>query len=72
MKQARPYLLGADEVIANMTGGTTLMGLVVQRLTEEAQKLDRSVRRFALIERRPPAEQDSDPFVQGDCRWLEP
>ncbi len=72
VEQARPDLLNADKVIANMTGGTTLMGLIVQRLTEEAQKLDRPVRRFALIDRRPPAEQDSDPFVQGDCHWLDP
>ena len=70
-KQARRYLLDADKVVANMTGGTTLMGLIVQRLAEEAQKLDRPVRRFALIDRRPPAEQDSDPFVQGDYHWLD-
>ena len=70
-KQARRDLLDADEVLANMTGGTTLMGLIVQRLVEEAQKLDRTVRRFALIDRRLPVEQDSDPFVQSDCHWLD-
>ena len=69
--QARQRLLSADEVVANMTGGTTLMGLVIQRLAEEAQRLDRPVRRFALIDRRPPAEQDSKPFVQGDHHWLD-
>ena len=69
--QARQRLLDADEVIANMTGGTTLMGLVIQRLVEEAQRLDRPVRRFALIDRRTPAEQDSEPFVQGDDHWLD-
>ena len=68
---ARRALLDADEVVANMTGGTTLMGLVVQRLAEEARKLDRPVRRFALIDRRSQDEQDSDPFVQGDCHWLD-
>ena len=70
-KQARRDLLDADEVLANMTGGTTLMGLIVQRLVEEAQKLDRTVRRFALIDRRLPVEQDSDPFVQSNCHWLD-
>ena len=70
VKLAYPYLLTADEVVANMTGGTTLMGLVIQRLVEEAQRLDRPVRRFALIDRRPPAEQDSDPYVQGEHHWL--
>ena len=69
--QARDWLLGADEVVANMTGGTTLMGLVVQRLVEEAQKLDRPVRRFALVDRRASSEQDSDPFVKGEHHWLD-
>ena len=71
VEQARFHLLDADEVVANVTGGTTLMGLIVQRLVEEAQKLDRPVRRFALIDRRPPAEQDRDPFVQGEHHWLD-
>ena len=70
-KQARHHLLCADEVVANMTGGTTLMGIVVQRLVEEAQKLDRPVRRFVLIDRRSPDEQASDPFVEGDSCWLD-
>ncbi|MDE0012367.1 MAG: TIGR02221 family CRISPR-associated protein [Candidatus Poribacteria bacterium] len=69
--QVRPHLLEADEVVANMTGGTTLMGIIVQQLVEEAQKLDRPVRRFVLIDRRPPAQQDRDPFVQSDCHWLD-
>ena len=69
--QVRPYLLEADEVVANMTGGTTLMGIIVQQLVEEAQKLDRPVRRFVLIDRRPPEQQDHDPFVQSDCHWLD-
>ena len=70
-KQARHDLLCADEVVANMTGGTTLMGIVVQQLVEEAQKLDRPVRRFVLIDRRPSSEQESHPFVEGDSCWLD-
>lgn len=69
--KARAALLNADTVVANMTGGTTLMGLVIQQLAEEACKLDRGVRRFALIDRRPPAEQDNNPFVQGIAHWLD-
>ncbi len=65
------YLLYAEEVIANMTGGSTLMGVIVQRLVEDAQKLDRPVKRFALIDRRTTEEQDSDPFVQGDSHCLD-
>ena len=71
IKQARHYLLYADEVVANMTGGTTLMGIVVQRLVEKAQGLDRSVKRFVLIDRRPSNEQEINPFVEGDSCWLD-
>ena len=71
VNQARHHLLEADEVVANMTGGTTLMGIIVQQLVEEAQKLDRPVRRFTLIDRRSPEDQDLDPFVQSDCHWLD-
>ncbi len=70
-EQAQQWLLEADTVVANMTGGTTLMGLVVQRLAEEARKLDRPVQRFALIDRRAQTQQDAEPFVQGDCHWLD-
>lgn len=63
--------MNADAVVANMTGGTTLMGIVIQQMTEEARKLGRDVRRFALVDRRPPAEQDNNPFVQGEAYWLD-
>lgn len=71
VEKAQSQLLAADAIIANMTGGTTLMGIVVQKLVEKAQGLDRPVRRLALIDRRSPAEQDRDPFVQGECHWLD-
>ncbi len=70
-EHAHRYLLNSDKVVANMTGGTTLMGLIVQRLSEDAQKLDRPIKRFALVDRRPIEEQDSDPFVESDCHWLD-
>ena len=70
-ESAQGYLSYAEEVRANITGGTTLMGVIVQRLVEEAQELNRPVRRFALIDRRPQEEQDSDPFVEGESHWLD-
>ncbi|MDE0426599.1 MAG: TIGR02221 family CRISPR-associated protein [Candidatus Poribacteria bacterium] len=70
-QHAKGYLSYADEVRANITGGTTLMGVIVQKLVEEAQQLNRPVKRFALIDRRSTEEQESDPFVQGDSHWLD-
>lgn len=54
-----------------MTGGTTLMGIVVQQLVEVSEKLDRPTRRFALIDRRPPHKQDTEPYVLSDSQWLD-
>ena len=70
-ERAKGYLSYADEVIANITGGTTLMGVIVQRLVEETQKLSRPVKRFALIDRRPTEDQENDPFVKGESHWLD-
>ena len=70
-EHAKSYLLYTDEIVANMTGGTTLMGIIVQQMVEEAQKLDRPVQRFVLIDRRFPEQQDQDPFVQSDYHWLD-
>jgi len=71
LKTARAALLQADKITANVTGGTTLMGIIVQRLVEEAQKLDRPVLRLALIDRRPPAAQESAPYVASEVCWLD-
>jgi CRISPR-associated (Cas) DxTHG family len=71
VKQARRWLLDADEIVANLTGGTTLMGIAVQQLVEAAERFDRPCRRFALIDRRLSAEQEQDPYVAGECQWLD-
>lgn len=68
---AEAELLQADSIDANLTGGTTVMGIAVQKLVDRAGKLDRPVRRFALIDRRPPAEQDAEPWVESDVYWLD-
>lgn len=65
------YLSYADEVRANITGGSTLMGVIVQQLVEEAQKLGRPAKRFALIDRRSTEEQERNPFVPGKPHWLD-
>ncbi|MYB92479.1 hypothetical protein F4Y43_01305 [Candidatus Poribacteria bacterium] len=71
VEHAKGYLLYANEVIANITGGTTLMGVIVQHLVEEAQKQNSSMRRFALIDRRSTREQDEVPFVESESHWLD-
>lgn len=70
--QAVSALLAADDVVVNLTGGTTLMGIVVQRLFERARELQRPSRRLLLTDGRPPAEQLHDPWQASPVRWLDP
>lgn len=69
--EAGEWLLHADEIVANLTGGTTLMGLMVQQLVEAGGRLSRPYRRFALIDRRPADEQDRAAWVQSAHCWID-
>jgi hypothetical protein len=64
-------LQAADEVLVNITGGTTVMQYVVQRIAETAQSLGVPTRRFALVDRRPFEAQRADPYVLGEIVWLD-
>lgn len=68
---AQRLLIDADQVFVNVTGGTTLMGLAAEALAGAARRLARPVRRFGLIDRRPPPEQDAQPYRQGEPYWLD-
>ena len=70
-KAARAHFIGAAEVLVNVTGGTTLMGLAAEELAAEARSLACPVRRFGLIDRRPAERQDTDPYQTGEPFWLD-
>lgn len=70
-KAAQRHFIGAGEVLVNVTGGTTLMGLAAEALAGAARRLARPVRRFGLIDRRPPARQMADPYQSGEPFWLD-
>lgn len=72
VKSAENELLRADEVVVNLTGGTTLMGVVAQALFEAARRFERSARRFLLIDARPSEEQRREPWVVSGIHWLDP
>ena len=64
------HLVGAS-VRVNVTGGTTLMGLATEQIAGKARQLACPVRRFGLIDRRSPSEQDEDPYQPGRPFWLD-
>ena len=68
---ARGHFIGATEVLVNVTGGTTLMGLAAEELAATARSLACPARRFGLIDRRPPEQQDADPYHAGEPFWLD-
>ncbi len=70
-QKARRFFVGAGEVFVNVTGGTTLMGLLAEGLANEARRLACPVRRFGLIDRRPPAQQAADPWQEGEAFWID-
>ena len=70
-RASRQHFIGASEVVVNVTGGTTLMGLVAEALASTARGLACPVRRFGLIDRRAPHEQDADPYRVGEKFWLD-
>lgn len=71
VKEARRFLIGASEVVVNITGGTTLMGLAADELASAARNLASPVRRFGLIDRRSAEDQASDPYRAGEPLWLD-
>ena len=70
-KAAQEHFVGAEEVLVNVTGGTTLMGLAAEALANTARELACPVRRFGLIDRRPPDRQMADPYQTGEPFWLD-
>lgn len=64
--QVIPQLLVAEKIVANQTGGTTVMQFVIQRICEQAKGLDVPVEEVALVDRRSSKEQTENPYVTGE------
>jgi hypothetical protein len=72
VEAASTWLFEADGIHANLTGGTTLMGVVVSRLVQRAEReYRRPVREFVLIDKRLPEQQREDPWRLGDINYLD-
>jgi len=64
-------IFDADEVYVNLTGGTSLMGILAQQLAGKSEReLQRPTRKFILIDKRPYEEQQNNPWVVGDIHYL--
>jgi hypothetical protein len=61
----------AGKVVVNITGGTTAMQYAVERIAGEASKLGTSVKKVALVDKRPYEEQRVKPYVCGEIVVLD-
>ena len=61
------FLSEYDYIEGCITGGTTAMQYIIERLLDIAQNYGVfNIKRFALIDRRSPEEQKSNPFILGE------
>lgn len=67
----RTLVAGAESMLVNLTGGTTAMTVVAQQLVEAGRSFDRPVRRFVLVDRRSPEEQQRDPWAECEVVWVD-
>lgn len=67
---ANDYLLDADLVYINITGGTTALQYLVQEIGRHAKEFNRKVLQVAMVDRRSPQEQKEEPYVLGEIITL--
>ena len=65
LEKATEYVLKAEETHVNLTGGTSLMGLLSEEIAVKAKEFQRVGSRFMLIDERPYNEQLENPYVEG-------
>ncbi len=70
--KATAWILAAEETHVNVTGGTSLMGLLSEEIANKARELQRLASRFVLIDERPHKEQIETPYVEGTRIVVEP
>ena len=70
--EATRHVLAAETTHVNLTGGTSLMGLLSEEIANVARRYQRLAERFILIDERPYQQQLAHPFVEGRKIVIEP
>lgn len=72
LNQADDWLFQADSIEASLTGGTSLMGVLVRKLVDHANRTyKRFTREFVLIDKRSHEEQKNNPWALGERYYLD-
>jgi len=69
-EKVQQELIQASDLILNLTGGTTAMQYLVEKIGRDAWNLGVRVARIALSDPRPIEEQREAPYQLGDLRHL--
>ncbi len=71
VEEARKYLEenGVREVVINLTGGTSLLGYMVERI-RDGIRYGRKITTVLAVDRRPYEEQKVNPYVVGEILEL--
>ncbi|WP_414625526.1 hypothetical protein [Thermotoga neapolitana] len=70
ISEAREYLADSDEIIVNLTGGTTLLTYLVECIKNHL-RYGRKIKTVLAVDRRSYEEQIKNPFVVGEILELE-
>lgn len=70
-EEAESILLQGEKFVVNITGGTTAMQYIVQKIADDAKNINAHIKTFALVDRRTPEEQRINPYELGEIVWLD-
>jgi hypothetical protein len=65
VEEAKKHLEDVKELVINLTGGTSLLGYMVERVRDKV-RYGKEIRTIMAIDRRPYEEQKMNPYVLGD------
>ncbi len=68
----RELIQEAKEIVVNLTGGTTMMQILVDDISKVANKMGKDIKKVITIDRRDVMEQKKEPFMIGEVLPYKP
>lgn len=65
-KAFQSSILSAEQIVINITGGTTAMQHVIQQVARRIERFGKDMQLYAFADRRSPDEQRENPYVLGE------
>ena len=65
-RELRELIQDAEEIVVNLTGGTTMMQILVDYISKVANEMGKNIKKVITIDRRDVTEQKKEPFMVGE------